>query len=89
MPERSIGLAWKACVGLNQPWVRIPPCPPFLRKAKFTHAKVAKIAKGGEGIRLSGVKGGPIPPCPFLLRKAKFTHAKVAKGGEGMLFIYL
>ena len=57
VPERSIGLAWKACVGLNQPWVRIPPCPTLLRPAAaglrragrteiLSHAKVAKGAKG-------------------------------------------
>ena len=109
MPERSIGLAWKACVGLNQPWVRIPPCPtllrpersavvlrrvggqgihsagrenwlglrvtgdqshfvrPYLRTEVFTHAKVAKIAKGDEGIQDSGVKGGTNPTLSDLI----------------------
>src|SRR2546427_4865805 len=25
--------AWKACVGATQPWVRIPPSPPYLNKS--------------------------------------------------------
>ncbi len=27
--EWSKELAWKACVGVTLPWVRIPPCPPL------------------------------------------------------------
>ncbi len=78
MPERSIGLAWKACVGLNQPWVRIPPCPPFLRTGNpFCGTRELARSQGN---------GGPIPPCPFLLRKSKFTHAKDAKAGTGDTF---
>ena len=52
----------------------IPPCPTLLRPAVaglrragrteiFSHAKSAKAGTGDEGIRDSGVKGGPIPPC--------------------------
>jgi len=59
----------------------IPPCPFLLRKTKFTHAKVAKIAKGGEGIRLSGVKGGPIPPCPFSFEDRGIYSRKGRDGG--------
>ena len=51
VPERSIGLAWKACVGLNQPWVRIPPCPTLLRTERF--ALVLRRVKG-QGIHSAG-----------------------------------
>src|SRR6202158_3160082 len=31
--ERFKEHAWKACVGETQPWVRIPPSPPYPRKS--------------------------------------------------------
>ncbi len=51
VPERSIGLAWKACVGLNQPWVRIPPCPTLLRTER---SAIVLRRVGGQGIHSAG-----------------------------------
>jgi hypothetical protein len=33
--ERFKEHAWKACVGETQPWVRIPPSPPFSQRLVF------------------------------------------------------
>ncbi len=30
--ERFKEHAWKACVGETQPWVRIPPSPPYIKR---------------------------------------------------------
>lgn len=41
--------AWKACVGETLPWVRIPPCPPFI----FSGSR-AKRAAGESEFRVRG-----------------------------------
>ena len=35
MAEWSNAHAWKACEAAMSPWVRIPPCPPFLERITF------------------------------------------------------
>ena len=36
MSERFKEHAWKACVGETQPWVRIPPSPPYFNNTDET-----------------------------------------------------
>lgn len=57
----------------------------LLRTGVFTHAKDAKAGTGDEGIRDSGVKGGPISPCAVTAKDANpttFRSRGTSKGWE-------
>src|SRR5712692_1074342 len=61
--ERLKEHAWKACVGETQPWVRIPPSPPFslpnwlLRRIERENARILaeiRVVLCGTGLQRIG-----------------------------------
>src|SRR5882762_145739 len=56
--ERFKEHAWKACVGETQPWVQIPPSPPFFSNV-IVHSGSLQRKFGNERSNLDGIHGNP------------------------------
>ena len=69
MSERFKEHAWKACVGETQPWVQIPPSPPFalaaagLKVQPYWPALFLKAIQGRsiDSLLTSGSSGSSAP----------------------------
>jgi hypothetical protein len=69
--ERFKEHAWKACVGETQPWVRIPPSPPYLKRTPTWALRIAKqITEAFEYAHERGI----------VRRDLKPRHVKVSSG---------
>ena len=75
MPEWSNGLAWKACVVVRLPWVRIPPSPQiFGGLAEWTIALVLKT-RG----RNPYTGSNPVPTANFICSMFSFRYHSLGK----------
>lgn len=82
MPERSNGHAWKACVAVTSPRVRIPLCPPFSKRE--SSQRRLPFFVGAQRGRQSR-HGAPLPGLNARRKhaglKAKSFTKNSAKGG--------